>query len=162
MARHAQDREDLLRDATALVPRVMLRLAIHGMSCDVFAGFRKGGALSLYFDSDPVYHFNSRGELRRAFVGGLIQKAEKGKLFVWNQERTDVELTMRSRPLTTAEQQEFGAQLIERISLLRDEMQTEQFELIGQIPADVDATGQLQAWLGEFQEFKVAREAGVN
>jgi hypothetical protein len=161
MARHAQDREDLLRDATALVPRVMLRLAIHGISCDVFAGFRKGSALSVYFDSDPVYHFNNGGELRRAFVGRLILKAEMGKLFVWNQERTDLELTMRSRPLTTAEQQELGAQLIERISQLRDAIQTEQFELIGQTPADIDATGQLQAWLGEFPEFKVAREADV-
>jgi hypothetical protein len=162
MARHAQDREDLLRDATALIPRVMLRVEIDSKFCDVFAGFRKERALSLYFDSDPVYHFNNGGELRRAFVGGLIQKAEKGKLFVWQQERSDVEITMRSRPLTTGEQQEFGARLIERIRQLRDAMQTEQFELIGHFPADGDAIGQLERWLGEFQEFKVASEAGVN
>lgn len=162
MARQAEDREDLLRDATALVPRVMLRLAIHGISCEVFAGFRKEGALSLYFDSDPVYHFNSREELRRAFVGNSIQKAEKGKLYVWSQERTTAEVTMRSRPLTSAEQQDFGRQLVERIGHLRDAIQANQFELIGQFPVDGDAIGQLKRWLGEFQEFKVASEAGVN
>jgi hypothetical protein len=161
MARHAQDREDLLRDATALVPRVMFRLAIQGNPCDVFAGFRKGAAVSLYFDSDPVYHFNSREELRRAFVGGSIQKADKGRLFMWEQERTAAEVTMRSRPLTTAEQQGFGTQLIERIGQLRDAIQSEQIELVGQFPADADAIGQLVAWLGKFQEFKVASEPGV-
>ncbi len=161
MARHAEDREDLLGDATALVPRVMLRLPIHGQSCDVFAGFRKGGALSLYFGPDPVYHFNSSGKLRRAFVGGAILKSEIGKLLVWEQERTNTEVTMRSRELTAAQQAEFGSRFLERISQLRDAIQAEQFEMIGQFPTDADATGQLKSWLGEFRELRIASKAGV-
>lgn len=42
MARHTEDREDLLRDATALVPRVMLQVEIEERTVEVFAGFRNG------------------------------------------------------------------------------------------------------------------------
>jgi hypothetical protein len=166
MARHAEDREDLLRDATGLVPRVMLRLAIDGSRCDVFAGFRKAGfrqerAVSIYFDSDPVYHFNSRGELRRAFVEDRILIAERGELYRWEPQRTTDETAMRSRMLTAAEQQKFGEQILARIGQLRDAIQTGQFEMIGQFPSEADAIGQLQAWLGEFKEFAISGAAGV-
>lgn len=162
MARHAQDREDLLRDATALVPRIMIRLDIHGAKCDVFAGFRKGSAISLYFGSDPVYHFNNHGELRRAFVGGMIQKAQQRKVFEWQQSRSEAKVTVRSRSLTSAEQQTFGDQLFERVAQLRDAIRTSQFVTIGQFPDDGDAIVQLARWLGDFKEFKVAREANVS
>ena len=69
MARHAQRRENLLRDARALTPRVLLQLTVLGKSVEVFAGFR-GDSLSLYFGEDPVYHFNAAGET----VGAVIER----------------------------------------------------------------------------------------
>jgi len=35
---------------------------------NVIARFRADGSPSIYFGSDPVYHFDEAGRLRRAFV----------------------------------------------------------------------------------------------
>ena len=48
MARETHDREDLLRDAHALLPRIELRLQLEDKQSTVVAGFR-GESLSLYF-----------------------------------------------------------------------------------------------------------------
>ncbi len=70
MARDESSREDLLREATALVERI--ELVPHATdpliaASDLFdkhivAGFRRDGALSVFFGEDPVYHFNAEGE----------------------------------------------------------------------------------------------------
>jgi hypothetical protein len=66
MPHECHDREDLLRDARALVPRVQIKATLGGQPVSLFAGFR-GEALSLYYNADPVFHFNADGALRRAF-----------------------------------------------------------------------------------------------
>jgi hypothetical protein len=78
MARQPEDREDLLAEATALVERAELRLP--GDARTIVAGFRATGCGSLFFGADPVYQFNSARQLRRAFVGGELYKAERGQL----------------------------------------------------------------------------------
>ncbi len=160
MARHSQDREDLLRDATAFVPRVMLRVPILGKSCEVFAGFR-ADAVSVYFSVNPVYHFNSRSELRRAFVDDRIIKAERGLLVAWEPQRSADAVTMQSRVLSPPERQEFGANLLEHLAELRVVLEQKNFDLMGQVPADCDAVSRLQSWLDQVTEFTVADTAGV-
>ncbi len=64
MARHEEEREDLMRDAKALVDRI--ELVVPGFEEPVVVGFRTNGAASFYFGQDAVYHFNSQLELRRA------------------------------------------------------------------------------------------------
>src|SRR5690606_4241518 len=86
MARQEQDREDLLKEATALVERV--ELAIDGMPEHVVVGFRADGCASFYFGPEPVWHFNTSQELRRAYVGGLLYKAEQGRLVSLQRNRT--------------------------------------------------------------------------
>src|SRR5262245_42412456 len=104
MAREIHEREDLLRDARALVPRAMLRVELDGRMVDVFAGFR-GESLSLFFGGDPVYHFNARGELRRAFVAGQLIKAERRRLiFIERRQGNDETLLERQPPDEVAEQ----------------------------------------------------------
>ena len=76
MARITQDREDLLLEATALVPRAMLRTSIAGTACEVFAGFR-GASLIIYFGPSTVYHFNASRRSRRAFIYGRVITAEE-------------------------------------------------------------------------------------
>lgn len=160
MARHAQDREDLLRDAKALVPRVMLRLMILGKPCEVFAGFR-ADAVSLYFGSDPVYHFNSAGELRRAFVDDCIVKAEAGRLQVWQAERNAVEIAMQSRFMTAEQVEKLREDLLVRRDELQGAIERKEFELVGQVPTDSNAVDQLLAWLAARREFKIAAVANV-
>jgi hypothetical protein len=160
MARHSQDREDLLRDAKALVPRIMLRTTILDKTCDVFAGFRSD-SLSMYFDSDPAYHFNSRGELRRAFVNDQIIKAVKGKLFIWEPVRKPDEVTMRSQLMTVEEMVDFSENWKRRFNALNKALDERTFDLVGQFPEDVDAMRKLQSWLRKCREIKVARVASV-
>ncbi|MCH7988877.1 MAG: hypothetical protein IID46_06955 [Planctomycetes bacterium] len=70
MARQESDREDLMSEAVALVRRCECETADENDS--VISGFRKCGSLSLYFGSDPVYHFDNNARLRRAFRGGFL------------------------------------------------------------------------------------------
>src|SRR5204863_2544475 len=78
MAREESSREDLLREATALVERI--ELIPNGSTSDgrIVAGFRRNGALSVFFGEDPVYQFNAAGELRRAYTDGKLLKADRG------------------------------------------------------------------------------------
>ena len=102
MAREEHPREDLLRDARNISPRVQVRLALPVDAEPVFCGFR-GDAISFYFGEDPVYQFNPRGELRRAFVNGQLIKAEGGELIAMQRERTATSSTLASRHLSPQE-----------------------------------------------------------
>lgn len=160
MSRQSQDREDLLRDATALVPRLMLRVLISGDSCEVFAGFR-GEALSLYFGADPVYQFNSVGELRRAFVDGVIVKAESGVLSRWRQERSTDEVAMHSRSFPAAETAEFLKAANARIAELRTALDAGEFELVGHVPGNAEGFERLKAALTGLTDLRIADAANV-
>ena len=68
MAKQEDNREDLMTDATAYVRRIEFECA--ATSRVVFAGFRIDERFSMYFDQDPVYHFDARDRLKGAFVDG--------------------------------------------------------------------------------------------
>ncbi len=80
MARDAQDREDLLRDATGLVSRVELN--IPDLETDIVCGFRADGSLSIYWGQDEVVQFNAAGELRRGYWQGRLLATYRRQL-VW-------------------------------------------------------------------------------
>lgn len=161
MAREIHEREDLLRDATALVPRIQLRLMRDTSPLEVFAGFR-GESLSLYFGDDPVYHFNAAKELRRGFVDDRLIKAEKGKLIAWSPDRNDERTDMLRHDLTEAEQQKFCAAMLEWIDWLRAELSVERFEVVGQVPPDGDALSRLLQWSASFDNVKIAKSPRVS
>lgn len=161
VARLSQEREDLMNEAVALVPRSMLRVTISGNTCEVFAGFR-GECLSLYFGSDPVYHFNSRGELRRAFAKDRIVKAVEGKLVIWQPDRQPHEVTMRSRPMEQGELADFGNEFSRRLDDLRRSLEQHSFEVVGEFPAESDIVRRLAAWLDHNESLRIAKVANVS
>jgi hypothetical protein len=161
MARFTQDREDLLLEATALVPRVMLRTIILGELCEAFAGFRCE-ALSIYFGPSPVYHFNSAGELRRAYIADLLVKAEEGRLVGTVRHRTAREVVLSSTPLSPEKAEQLAAELTVRLSELRGNLERGQFELVGQSPHQGNGVNRLQTWLADWPGFKIATIANVN
>ena len=59
MAKEQSDREDIMREATALTRRVSLEVS--GFPEIIIIGFRSNRAMSLFVDQDPVYQFNSFG-----------------------------------------------------------------------------------------------------
>jgi hypothetical protein len=150
MARVTHEREDLLRDARALSPRVQLRLRHGGAEAVVLAGFR-GDALSLYFGDDPAYHFNSQGELRRAFAGERIIKAEVGRLIGMRRVRTTTEVELHAEPLSDVDQQQFLDDLARRLTELKAALAASAV-VEGQIPPDGNAVERLATWLARFED----------
>ncbi|MCG8448431.1 MAG: hypothetical protein MI725_02475 [Pirellulales bacterium] len=161
MARYAQEREDLLRDATAFDHRVKLRVTLEGQSTEVFAGFRKNGCVSLYFGADPVYQFNSRRQLRRAYVDGQLVKAVKGNLVGWRPQRTQAKVEMLSRELDAEELRHFCKTMKENMQRLRDSLANHRQEVLGHIPAEVDVLDELKTWLFEWQTLEIADSPGA-
>ena len=162
MAREIHEREDLLRDAKAFQPRIQLRLTWDDNVHEVFAGFRTANAVSLYFDTEPVYHFNSAGELRRAFVRGRLIKAERGKLAAWQPQRSQQITEMLRHDFSQSEERQFCQSLQEHVGKLREALRSEKFEIVGQEPADEDALPRLIEWLEEFREVRIATSPRVS
>lgn len=158
MARDAHRREDLLRDATALVPRVKLQLPD---GVDVFAGFR-GDALSVYFGDDPVYHFNAARELRRAHVTGRLIKAELGRLAALTRRETELETEMVRADLDDAAGTALLQDAERRLTMLRDALASHAVIIVGQAPAEGDAVERLAAWLDQPLAFDAAKSPRVS
>jgi hypothetical protein len=160
MSRAESDREDLLREATALVLRAELLVA--GQPEPVVAGFRRGGSASFYFGADPVYQFNAAGELRRAYVAGRLLKAEQGNLVALNRERTSGALELVRTELSPAEQAELLQRAQSRLRSLETALAAGEFELLGQVPAEEDVVARLGKWLQDRpDEIAVARLPNV-
>lgn len=145
MARSEHDREDLLREAAALVERAELQ--IEGCDEPVVVGFRRNGSFSCYFGGDPVYQFNTAGELRRAFVAGLLYKAEEGRLVVIERERNSSQTLLRSKPCERAEEAIFLTAARERLQSLYLALERRYFTLVGEIPSGGDVVERARKWL---------------
>jgi hypothetical protein len=156
MARQESDKEDLLREATALVERVELAPAGSLQDEHIVAGFRHDGAASIFFGTDPVYHFNAAGELRRAYCDGLLFKAASGRLVSLSRKRRQNEVQLLRHELTEAEQPAFLARLRERLDRLSTALDTAEYAVKGQMPGDADVLGRLQAWLTQHDGSKIA------
>lgn len=160
MAREIHEREDLLRDARALVPRAMLRVELDGVTTDVFAGYR-GESLSIYFGDDPVLHFNRRGELRRAFLDGRLLKADQGRLASLERRSSEAEAVLSRVDLDATQQRAWLQDAASLLDDLRAALAAGRWRLIGQMPEDGDAVARLQAWLDGRAEVVVARSPRV-
>ena len=160
MAREEQDREDLLRDATALVRRV--ELSVDGFDQPAFVGFRSNGAASFYFDQDPVYHFNSTGQLRRAFLDGRLLKAEKGHLVGLERRRAGGEVQLLRHELTDSEAEHLLANLKDLLARLLSDLLQNHFQVIGQVPDSGGVAEQIRDWLTEHPTISIAQSAAVS
>jgi len=145
MARRESEREDILREATALAERVELK--IPDFEEPVVGGFRREGAASVFFGADPVCQFNTAGELRRAYVGGLLYKAERGRLVALRRERTATEVALIRRELDDAETKALLTDLESHLSRLKVAFSQNSLAVVGQVPSDMDIIGRVSLWL---------------
>ncbi len=161
MARHEQDREDLLREARALVRRGEFRLA--DFAEPVVIGFRQHGAPSLFLGQDPALHFTSADRLRRGFVDGLLLKAVGGQLVQMRRVRTRGEVQLRSTPLTPPQQAAMLARVEAWLHQVADCLEAGQFKLTGQVPDDGNLAAEATVWLKRIgaQPLAVADAPGV-
>lgn len=155
MARDSADREDLLREATALVQRIELRVA--GFNEPIVAGFRRDGAASFYFGPDVVYQYNADGELRRGFLDGRLIKATGGQLATLTPVRTATQTELRRHDFSDAELGEFLSGMKRRLNLFAQSLAEQNFQVVGQVPNDSDVIGRVGDWLAALpDEVRVA------
>ncbi len=134
MARVEADREDLLREAVALVRR--MELQTNGGDCEIIAGFRATGWLSIYFGPDLMYQFDERGRLRRAFVDGLLYRTQGVVLAQLERQRTETETVLVRRDLDGEPLVEFQSRVHTRIGGLQDVLRKGEATIVRQIPSD--------------------------
>ena len=141
MAREETDREDLLREATALVERIEFAPQDDPAADHVVAGFRAESALSLFFGSDPVYQFNSVGQLRRAFASGLLVKADRGRLVSMRRIRQQGEVQLVRHEFSEDEQAVFISDMHYRLREFLTRLNAGHLNIVGQVPAAADVLG---------------------
>lgn len=149
MARQEHQREDLLREAVALVERAELRLP--DSAEHVVIGFRRDGSASVFFGEEPVYQFNTLGELRRAYHDGLLYKAERGRLASLRRQRVPGEVQLLRYDLNDEETSRFLAELTQRVGDLRYHVHGGSIELLRQAPAGSDVVERIERWLAALE-----------
>src|SRR5690606_11198820 len=105
------------------------------------------GGASVYLDQDPVYHFNSTGELRRAYVAGELIKSVQGQLVAMHRERTAEGVHLVSHPLDEVTTNAFLLSMKAQLTLLADSLRNEKLVVVGSVPVDADVTAESLAWL---------------
>jgi hypothetical protein len=133
MARRESDREDLMRKAVVLVRRCECETADENDS--VISGFRKCGSLSLYFGTDPVYHFDSSARLRRAFGGGCLFRTQGTTLARLERVRTDSVTELRRHDLTDGELRAFLVTMRTRLQNFSAALEAGNYRLLKQVPS---------------------------
>jgi hypothetical protein len=164
MARDESNREDLLREATALVERIelVLRKSDHSIESNdligqhIVAGFRRDGALSVFFGEDPVYQFNAAGELRRAYCGGNLLKATRGRLASLERVRTQNEIQLVSHELSREEEATFMSKMHDRLCHFSELIDLNLLEVVGRVPPDADVLGRLKKCLATNEKRQIA------
>jgi hypothetical protein len=145
MARHEAEREDLIREATALRRRGEWR--VPDMAEPVTAGFRDGGACSVYFGQDPCYHFDAAGALRRAYAGEKLYRTQGNTLAELFRVRTERETVLQRRDLADDEVDDFLDRMRALLGHLCNALQSGEAVLCRQEPEDIDVGTELTSWL---------------
>lgn len=153
MARTESDREDLIREATALKQRA--EWDVPAEPGPVVTGFRRDGSLSVFFDQDPVYQFNPDGQLRRAYVDGLLYRTQGTTLAELRRERTESETTLVRRDLEQGELAEFANVMRTRLAGLRQSLRSGTARLIREVVEDmppdylaaIESAASAESWL---------------
>jgi hypothetical protein len=160
MARIEADKDDLMREAVALVRRVEFldseaagatatetavattNAAITAVTkamttaAKIVIGFRASGWMSIYFGSDPMYQFDENGRLRRAFVGGHPFRTQGQTLARLTRHRTNSETTLLRHDLDDAELSAFRTEMLVRVTRLRDDLIAGRLAESKRIPKD--------------------------
>jgi len=168
LAKQEIDREDILREATALVNRVELEVSGRADGDRIVFGFRECGSLAVYFGADPVYQFNATPALRRAYHHGCLLKAVDCQLVSMRRERQDGKLQLLSTSWDDEKTQEFIGQVSRDMFQLVGAIEAGEARVIGFVAADQQTTAEILttrfcSWCHDhLLNLQVARVPGVS
>jgi hypothetical protein len=141
MSRFESDREDLIRDATAL--RERCELAVVQEPDAVVVGFHRDGRMSIYFGADPVYQFDAEGRLRRAFVEGLLYRSQGTTLSRLERVRQETVTQLARDDLDDPACEAFLDSMRGRLESLFEEVESGRAHVLRQVPVDADVLGRI-------------------
>jgi hypothetical protein len=161
MSREESPREDLIREATALVERIEISFDTSSSiepdsASPVIIGFRANGALSIFFGEDPVYQFNSAGALRRAYWGGRLFKADHGRLVSLERHRTAQEVQLVRRELTAAEQNTFLRTMEGYLQPMANRLAANEIRVERQSPPEAEVLSRVSTWFASHTTWPIA------
>ena len=142
MVRQEVDRDDLFREAAALIERA--EFEVPGMAEPVTAGRRKAGGWSIYFGADPCFHFDEQGRLRRAFAEGRLYRTQGRTLAKLERVHTPDETELRRRDLTPEELASFLESARRRLAELRTAVQQHAIQVQRVFPPDAAVSDGLE------------------
>ncbi len=149
-----------MREATAYARRIQLLDA--PSQTLYFLGLRADGGWSLVIDEDPVYQFNARNELRRAYVAGRKYAAVDGALQLLERDARGGRVKLTQTYDAVAEQRllERCLELVHQLSL---DLKQNRSEIQGCYPADDNSlTGvMLERLTIVSQSLQIAKVANV-
>lgn len=162
MARQEEEREDLMREAIALVDRCEIQVEF--LKDALVVGFRKDGAISFFFGQNEVYQFNTHDQLRRGYDGESLIKAVEGQLIRMIRQRDDHRVNLVSRPMSKSETDNYLRQLIDRLEAFNDCLQQGEFRVTNQVSTDqnTDLIARISDWIGRVGGVEIAKSPRVN
>lgn len=147
MARTEADKEDLIVEATALVPRA--EFSMTGDSPEninwkvVTVGFRRDDCLSLYFEQNPFYQFDSSGKLRRAWEDNFLFRSTGSTLAKLHRSRTAQQTLLERVDLSEAELNQFQGRMFGHVNHFLQKLIDGQFQILRVVPHDAVITSRL-------------------
>ena len=159
MAKQHQDKEDILREASALVNRIELEFFLEtGSQTSVVVGFRRSGAVSFFFGAEPVYQFNTQHAFRRGYYEDAMLKADQGKIVQLTRTRDGEQLILLRREYNDDQTKAFVAEMKQVLWNLHSVIQSQQYRIAGanvQHGTGEELVEQIVAWIedhvGEIQ-----------
>ena len=151
MARTEADKEDLIADATAMLPRaeyVAVDQPESSIAWEfVTVGIRRDGAVSIYLDQDPFYQFDATGGLRRAYVGGFLFRSSSEGLTRLNRARTSEQTTLESVDLNADQLTDFRERTFSELATLQRSWRSGSLRKNRSVPEDADPATQLSEFV---------------
>ncbi len=133
MALEEQPREDLMREAVAYAKRSLLKMATFDEP--VFWGQRRDGAWSIYFGEDPVFQFNGKDELRRAYFESCRYAAKAHRLYRLEKPLNGGQVQLSW--IEDAKSERVIQQIVvERFAMIMDQLRSNSIEVLQTIPAN--------------------------
>jgi hypothetical protein len=120
MARSESDKEDLIADATSLVERAEYDCVLNATKANKITtvGFRRDDSLSLYFEQDPFYQFDSNGLLRRSYEKGFLYRSQGDTLAKLDRHRSETKTTLQRSDLSETQLAEFRQRMRQHLTAL--------------------------------------------
>lgn len=141
MAVHESDREDLMREAVALVRRIELQ--VPDEQDNVICGYRRNGSLAIYFGPDPVYQFDNEFRLRRGYVDGLLYRTQGTTLAALDRQRSTGVTQLVRHDLTPDELTEFLKSMTVRLQHFVNMLKSDTATIVAQVPPEAPILPQL-------------------